>query len=341
MSAARKLVVGAARAALPESFYGDLRDRRDKRRRQQAERYPPAQRIDVSVASLIRELPDERLHDADYLETELLPRLGLNDERLEEFPQKLYEHTGKGLRYWQYPSQFSKYLVEVGRHRPRSYLEIGVRHGGTFVLTAEFIERLAGLELALGDDIQAAPGLAAYARGRDNVKVITADSQSRTFRRHLERHGPFDLALIDGDHGEEPVKEDFELVRHYAHMLAFHDIVSEEVPGVGAAWRFVCDHFADTYDFTEYTDQYDDVAARTGKRLLGIGLAVDRRWAAGRRNSTSASRSRSRPPCSASVGRRRSAPRRGCAARPCLGPRQAGHGCAARPRRGRAPVRAA
>src|SRR5438045_1902366 len=91
--------------------------------------------IDLSYIKLITEKDEKYLEDARLLETDLLPQLGLNNERLNEFPVALYEHTGNGLLYWQYPNQFSKYLVHLSKYKIESYFEIGVRHGGTFIIT--------------------------------------------------------------------------------------------------------------------------------------------------------------------------------------------------------------
>ena len=65
---------------------------------------------------LIRTLPSQRLFDRDYLEHELIPALGLNNEQLHEQPQALAPHFGKGLHLWQYPNQLSGYLVWMARH---------------------------------------------------------------------------------------------------------------------------------------------------------------------------------------------------------------------------------
>src|SRR5438045_9414320 len=77
--------------------------------------------IDLSYIDLLKEKDKNFLTDAFLLETNLLPRLGLNNERLEEFPEELYNCSGHGLLYWQYPNQFSKYLVELSKYRIESY----------------------------------------------------------------------------------------------------------------------------------------------------------------------------------------------------------------------------
>jgi len=65
-------------------------------------------------------------------------------------PDELYQFCGRGLHYWQYPNQFSKYLVRLSQFKVESYLEIGVRHGGTFVITVEYLSRFHPLKCAIG-----------------------------------------------------------------------------------------------------------------------------------------------------------------------------------------------
>jgi hypothetical protein len=94
---------------------------------------------------LLRQTPLPRLREPDFIEKELLPQLGLNDELLNEQPASLATYLGQGFgwRIWQYPNQFSKYLVFLSSIAPplSSYAEIGCRFGGTFVLTVEYLVR--------------------------------------------------------------------------------------------------------------------------------------------------------------------------------------------------------
>jgi hypothetical protein len=125
---------------------------------------------------------------------------------------------------------------------------------------------------------------ASFQRIREDKSAVplSANGQprGRPFANSSSAASPFDLALIDGDHSEAGCWEDFPLVRGKASVLAFHDIVSDAVPGVGAVWRKVQQTCANEYDFFEFTAQYPSVARRTGQRFLGIGVAVPKRLAA-------------------------------------------------------------
>lgn len=235
----------------------------------------PARAIDLSPLRLIREAKTEDLADPKWLET-MLPRLGLNSEWLHQFPSSLYPYTGKGLRHWQYPNQFSKYLAQLSEYDIESYLEIGVRHGGTFCITVEYLNRFHPIQKAIGVDIRPCPGLEEYRRTNPRARFEVSDSQKPAFKRLVETEGPFDLVLIDGDHTEEGCRRDFENLKQHARIFVFHDIVSDPVPGVIKVWQDVKEAEKDNFDFFEYTDQYEECVRRRGERLLGIGVAVKR-----------------------------------------------------------------
>jgi hypothetical protein len=236
--------------------------------------FPPIASIDLSCADAIRGADPDRLRDARYLERDLLPRLGANDDMPELFPPHMRELLGFGLRYWQYPCQLAPYLAHLAPLGIRRYLEIGVQHGGTFVITTEYLARLAGIADAVAVDVMNVRSLRRYSRDRPEARFVRESSRSDRFRAMLREHGPFDLALIDGDHRYEAVLSDWETVRGHARLVAFHDIVDSLSPGVQRVWREVRERHAGEYDFLEFTEQYGEVRERTGNTYLGIGLAV-------------------------------------------------------------------
>jgi hypothetical protein len=240
----------------------------------------PTKPIDLGLLRLLRETSLSALTDEHFLEEKLLPQLGLNDEGLAQLPDELFPFCGRGLRIWQYPSQFGPYLALLGRLALRSYLEIGVRHGGTFVCTVEYLSRFQLLRAAVAVDLGPCASFQRYAKTNPACRFLQMDSHGAAFREFLERGEPFDLVLIDGDHSEAGCWEDFALVRGKAGVIAFHDIVSDAVPGVGAVWRKVQQTCAKEYEFFEFTAQYPSVARRTSQRFLGIGVAVPKRLAA-------------------------------------------------------------
>ncbi|NBS69628.1 class I SAM-dependent methyltransferase [bacterium] len=208
--------------------------------------------MDLSRVSLIRESTQEQLRDIIYLE-QLMCRLGFNDEIMHEQPAIVHRHTG-GLRIWQYPNQFAKYLRFLSDKNIQTYLEIGCRWGGTFVLTCEYLKP----SQAFAVDIIDSP-VSEYEGGT----FLKMDSKSPEFREWMSSK-IFDLVLIDGDHSYEGVLNDYSLVKDRARIIVFHDIVNDACPGVVQLWNEI----KHNYEHYEFTDQYADVKGK----YLGIGV---------------------------------------------------------------------
>ena len=232
--------------------------------------------IDLGPAALIAEHDPAWLSDAGNLERELLPRLGLSDDVPHVYPAALQHAVGQGLRHWQYPRQFAPYLAELSRRSVHSYLEIGVRHGGTFVITVEYLSRFGAVERAVAVDLDHVPALDAYAQQRPEVRAVQADSRSQRFARVVRELGPFDLVLVDGNHAYKAVRGDIETILPYTSMLALHDIVDDASPGVRRAWAELRAEQDAEFELLEFTAQYDEVLAVIGRPVLGIGLAIRR-----------------------------------------------------------------
>ena len=243
----------------------------------EGESLAPAQELDVAPLEILRSADLDALRDPRRLEHEILPALGLNDEILEEFPRELYPYCGRGLRHWQYPNQFAPYLATLSGLGISSYLEIGVRHGGTFLITVEYLSRFRPLIKAIATDVVDSPFIRRQLRRRRGMRFVLADSQQPEFRRFVEREGPFDLVLIDAAHFERTAQHDLESVKPHANVVVMHDIVSQACPGVGAVWNRFRREGAGEWEFAEFTEQYDDVLERQGGAYLGIGVAMRRR----------------------------------------------------------------
>jgi Methyltransferase domain len=228
------------------------------------------QPLDLARVELLRRSRLAELADPAELER-LLCALGLNDEGIEEFPAELHPCCGQGLRIWQYPRQFSRYLCDLAGLAVRSYMEVGVRHGGTFVATVEYLERFSPLAQAIAVDIIPCPAVAEYARRfNPRAEFLRVNTQSEDFARALARHGEIDLVLIDACHEEAQCRRDFETVRDKANLIALHDVVNPSYPGVGRVWREI--QTLPEFACREYTEQY----AGAGAPSMGIGLAVRR-----------------------------------------------------------------
>jgi hypothetical protein len=238
----------------------------------QATKLRPLPDGDVAGAiGMIRAAPLRDLANERFLVEEFLPQLGLNGEILEEFPEQLYPWCGHGIRSWQYPVQFARYLRFLAGQRIRSYVEIGCRFGGTFIIVVEYLRRFEDLSLAVAMDITPTDAMARYAASTDGVQYRVGDSADPLAVAYLGSRR-WDLAFIDGDHSYAGCRSDFMAVKNHARLVGLHDIANAHCPGVVQNWQEISAILPRARLF-EAVDQYADVRARTGKTFLGIGVA--------------------------------------------------------------------
>lgn len=227
----------------------------------------PGDAVYAAVKLAVDRLRNSRVAGMTEAQLEgMLPSLGMNDEELLEMPRELAPHFGKGLRFWQYPNQFAKYLALLAAWDIRHYLEIGARWGGTFIITLETIrQRFPEARAYCCDIIPQSPILEAYSRLGTNWTYIQHGSPHPEIPKCTGH--PIDLVLIDGEHTYDACKRDFEMALSLsARYVVIHDIVNERCPGVQRLWR----ELRLTYGHRELTDQYDSVDGQ----YLGIGILM-------------------------------------------------------------------
>lgn len=222
--------------------------------------------IELSRIERIRSCGPDSLRDPDRLESILL-ELGLNADGLEDFPRSLRPHCGRGLRIWQYPREFARYLAHLMGLAVRSYLELGVRHGGSFVATVECLRRCGPIDSAWAVDIMACPSMAEYCRLNPDARFLRLNTQSAAFVQALDEHGPFDAAFIDANHDEDECRHEVEILSERCAILALHDIANTEFPAVGRVWAGIRE--LDGFRCFEYISDYAEPHTP-----MGIGLAV-------------------------------------------------------------------
>lgn len=226
--------------------------------------------MELSRVNFIRESNLEDLRNTHYLEN-LIVKLGFNTENLREQP-KIVKENGGGLLIWQYPNQFSKYLKLLSEQNIKSYIELGCRWGGTFVLTNEYLKKINNVKKSVAVDIIQSPVLN-YCMTNDNTQFIRINTQHDAFKKYMSKNY-FDLIFIDGDHSYDGVKNDYEICKNSGKIFVFHDIVNDACPGVIKFWDELKINEFNTYNFYEFTEQYDDVWNETQQRFLGIGVAI-------------------------------------------------------------------
>ena len=224
------------------------------------------QQIALARVDMIRQLDREFFENPNNL-IDLLPKLGLNDEGLDEFPKTLHDYCGSGLRIWQYPVQFAPYLTLLTQLNIRSYLELGIRHGGSYVVTVEVLERFMPLEFSIGVDIIPCMSMAVYQNMNPRSRFVCMNSQSAEFLEFVKSLPFLDLVFIDSHHEENQCRSEFELFSQYAQMIAFHDISNKGCAGIAIVWQEI--KALAGWTCFEFTEQYEGLGS-----FMGIGLAI-------------------------------------------------------------------
>lgn len=233
-------------------------------------------KINLDYLSNIKACCLSDLKNVNFVE-ELLLSLGINDENKSEIPEELHKHCGFGLRYWQYPNQFAKLLVLLSNYKILSYLEIGVRYGGTYIIINEYLKKFNQLECSIGIDIVGNKSLKKYSRINKTSRFCKINSSSIEFQK-LISNKKFDLVLIDGNHEENYCRNDFYNMMEKGNIIILHDIISDACPGVVTVWNEIKLKHKEDYYFFEFNDQYESLYNTHKKKYFGIGVAVRKEW---------------------------------------------------------------
>ena len=204
-----------------------------------------------------RQLPPHLLRDQEALE-HIICLSGLCGEKLGEYPPSLWKYTG-GLNIWQYPSELASYLIFLTTQAQiSSYCEIGAKHGGTWIFTTEYLRRFFDLQTSVALDIVPSSTCAEYS-------LLNQRAAFRLLPSSSLKGEQFDLILIDGDHSAVAVQADYDnAIAAGDKLIAFHDIVSEAVPGVPHVWKEIATGSKHTFVQQQLLP----------RRYFGIGLLI-------------------------------------------------------------------
>jgi hypothetical protein len=148
-----------------------------------------------------------------------------------------------GYELQQCPDEISDFLLEYQNLEIENFLEIGVAAGGNSRIFCDFLKIKDVYTIDLGNHPSISYENNPYARDNNfkNLKNtgklnnFYGDSHSEEAKKWIENNGvKFDMVFIDGDHTEEGIKLDTELVLPHlndkAHVI-YHDT---EVIGIGS-----------------------------------------------------------------------------------------------------------
>lgn len=210
-------------------------------------------------------LQSVNLNKMDLTELEdFLPTLGMNNECTDQMPTSLSNYFGWGLKFWQYPNQLSKLIQFISKIKVSTYVEIGCRWGGTFIIINEVLKKNnPKLKSYACDLIEKSSILEEYSNYSD-FTYIQSNSQETDF--FIQFGETVDFIFIDGDHSYKGVKTDYlNALKLNPQYIMFHDISCPDM-GVYTFWNEI----KNMYPSFEFTDQYK--LSSIEHEMLGIGV---------------------------------------------------------------------
>ena len=227
-----------------------------------------------SLKETIQFISDEEFSNLSTQQLiDTLPTFGLNDEVLYEQPTSLEPYFGHGLKIWQYPIQMAPFIKWLQTVNVNSYLEIGVRWGGNFIVVSEILKRNnPNINLFACDLIKESDILTEY-RDHSDFIYLNTKSTSNLFRSLVQNYN-MDMVYIDGDHSYEGCLSDYLLFKNNPNTkyIVFHDIDSVACPGVVQIWNDVKND--PQFTALEFTQQYPKDLIPARQNYLGIGVLI-------------------------------------------------------------------
>lgn len=217
----------------------------------------------IDLNTSIKEIKNINFLDNNLDYELLVKKYGLNLENTNKLPkswipfiEEWKKYCNYGLRTWQEPKQFSNLLrflcLYLNTNNIDSYLEIGSRHGGTFIWIDSILRAYNSQLNSYAVDIAIyGEALRAYKESTDNVNFIKADSTDPLLWTQLP--DTIDMILIDGNHDYEHVSIDYyNSLYKNPKILLFHDINNQTCPGVVKFWKELIINKHKNIDYYEF-----------------------------------------------------------------------------------------
>jgi SAM-dependent methyltransferase len=167
----------------------------------------------------------------------------------------------------QLPREFARWLLLLGEHRPKSYLEIGCFNGATAALAAAYLHRIVPGARVVTCDVFPAflfhPLVAELVPLEYHVGRTSYDFASENW----------DAVFIDGDHSFEWAWADYQNVGRMARLCGLHDVNNApyrelHLGGVCGVWELIRrDEAGDGVEFLE-------IFEHPSGEVMGIGVRI-------------------------------------------------------------------
>jgi len=191
-----------------------------------------------------------------------------------------FKRYGISVRPFQVPTEISRFLQIVEREQPKAVLEIGTGLGGTLFLFTRVSSPDAILItvdlpptlLGIGAPRWREKLYKSFAIKSQTLQIVRGNSHDMaTFNaiKQLLDGKKIDLLFLDGDHGYDGVKKDFDLYSQLVRergLVAFHDILPQKDDPANKVPEF-WNAIRDDYEHTQIIEE----GSSCGTGILFLG----------------------------------------------------------------------